>query len=94
MSADAPQNIMTVAPEEKITLKVKLIDGSEVFFKLKKSTQLRKLMDAYCDRVGVAINSVDFFYGVFRISANHTPDQLNIKDGDEIHAVTKQQGGC
>lgn len=28
-------------------------DGEEVFFKIKKSTQFKKLMDAYCTRISV-----------------------------------------
>ena len=38
---------------EYINLKVKSQDGEEVFFKIKKQTQFRKLMDAYCQRQGV-----------------------------------------
>ncbi|KAF3943126.1 hypothetical protein CMV_030279 [Castanea mollissima] len=33
-----------------INLKVKGQDGNEVFFRIKRSTQLKKLMNAYCDR--------------------------------------------
>lgn len=80
--------------EQHLNLKVKGTDGNEVFFKIKKSTQLRKLMDAYCNRLGVALNSVRFLYDGDRIQANHTPDQLNMEDGDEIDAMVEQQGGC
>ena len=51
-------------------------------------------MDAYCNRLGVALNSVRFLYDGDRIQANHTPDQLNMEDGDEIDAMVEQQGGC
>ncbi len=40
-----------------INLKVKGQDGNEVFFRIKRSTQLRKLMSAYCDRQSVELNS-------------------------------------
>jgi small ubiquitin-related modifier len=40
------------APEQ-LNLKVKSQDGEEVFFKIKSSTQLKKLMDAYCQRQSV-----------------------------------------
>ncbi len=36
--------------EVHITLKVKSQDGNEIFFKIKRSTNLKKLMDAYCAR--------------------------------------------
>ena len=36
------------AGTEQLNIKVKAQDGTEIFFKIKKSTQLKKLMDAYC----------------------------------------------
>jgi hypothetical protein len=38
---------------EQLNLKVKSQDGEEVFFKIKSTTQLKKLMDAYCQRQSV-----------------------------------------
>ena len=38
---------------EQLNLKVKSQDGEEVFFKIKNTTQLKKLMDAYCQRQSV-----------------------------------------
>ena len=35
---------------EQLNIKVKAQDGTEIFFKIKKSTQLKKLMEAYCQR--------------------------------------------
>ena len=35
---------------QHINIKVKAQDGTEIFFKIKRSTQLKKLMDAYCTR--------------------------------------------
>lgn len=40
-------------PTEQLNLKVKSQDGEEVFFKIKSTTQLKKLMDAYCQRQSV-----------------------------------------
>jgi small ubiquitin-related modifier len=41
------------ATTEQLNLKVKSQDGEEVFFKIKSTTQLKKLMDAYCQRQSV-----------------------------------------
>lgn len=41
------------AVPEQLNLKVKSQDGEEVFFKIKNTTQLKKLMDAYCQRQSV-----------------------------------------
>ncbi|KAL6136958.1 hypothetical protein ACLB2K_062253 [Fragaria x ananassa] len=45
-----------------INLKVKGQDGNEVFFRIKRSTQLKKLMNAYCDRQSVELNSIAFLF--------------------------------
>lgn len=42
---------------EQLNLKVKSQDGEEVFFKIKTTTQLKKLMDAYCQRQSVIFPS-------------------------------------
>lgn len=39
-----------------------LKDGNEVFFRIKRSTALRKLMSAYCDRQSVDMNSIAFLF--------------------------------
>jgi hypothetical protein len=44
-----------VVPAEQLNLKVKSQDGEEVFFKIKSTTQLKKLMDAYCQRQSVIL---------------------------------------
>ena len=41
---------------QHINIKVKAQDGTEIFFKIKRSTQLKKLMDAYCQRQGLSGN--------------------------------------
>jgi hypothetical protein len=39
-----------------------LQDGQEVFFKIKKTTQLKKLMEAYCERNSLDMKSVRFLF--------------------------------
>ncbi|KAG6785209.1 hypothetical protein POTOM_010936 [Populus tomentosa] len=50
-------------------------DGNEVFFRIKRSTQLKKLMNAYCDRQSVAINSIAFLFDGRRLRREQTPDE-------------------
>lgn len=76
-----------------INLKVKGQDGNEVFFRIKRSTQLRKLMSAYCDRQSVDINSIAFLFDGRRLRGEQTPDELEMEDGDEIDAMLHQTGG-
>lgn len=70
-----------------------LQDGNEVFFRIKRSTQLKKLMNAYCDRQSVDFNSIAFLFDGRRLRAEQTPDELEMEDGDEIDAMLHQTGG-
>ncbi|KAK9733924.1 hypothetical protein RND81_04G101400 [Saponaria officinalis] len=76
-----------------INLKVKGQDGNEVFFRIKRSTALKKLMNAYCDRQSVDPNSIAFLFDGRRLRADQTPDELEMEDGDEIDAMLHQTGG-
>ncbi|RAL41859.1 unnamed protein product [Cuscuta campestris] len=76
-----------------INLKVKGQDGNEVFFRIKRSTQLKKLMNAYCDRQSVDMNAIAFLFDGRRLRQEQTPDELEMEDGDEIDAMLHQTGG-
>ncbi|KAF3669610.1 Small ubiquitin-related modifier 1 [Capsicum annuum] len=78
---------------DHINLKVKSQDGNEVFFRIKRSTQLKKLMKAYCDRLSVNFNAIAFLFDDRRLKAEQTPDELEMEDGDEIDAMLHQTGG-
>ncbi|KAL1936432.1 hypothetical protein VTP01DRAFT_566 [Rhizomucor pusillus] len=78
---------------EHINLKVVGSDHNEVFFKIKRSTPLKKLMDAYCERQGKAPGSVRFLYDGNRVAATDTPAQLDMDDGDSIDVMVEQIGG-
>lgn len=83
------------APAEHLNLKVKsqvphlsyLQDGEEVFFKIKSTTQLKKLMDAYCQRQGLAANNVRFLFDGERLHEGQTPKELSMENGDEIDVL-------
>ncbi|CAI9784125.1 unnamed protein product [Fraxinus pennsylvanica] len=77
-----------------INLKVKGQDGNEVLFRIKRSTQLKKLMNAYCERQSVDFNSIAFLFDGRRLRAEQTPDELEMEDGDEIDAMLHQTGGA
>lgn len=69
MSKDEAAKSAPAPSAEHLNLKVKsqvrnqlIQDGEEVFFKIKSTTQLKKLMDAYCQRQGLAANNVRFLF--------------------------------
>merc|ERR1712046_68976 len=78
---------------DQINIKVKGPDGAEVFFKIKRKTQMKKLMDAYCYRSGQDPKSIHFLFEGERIQPTQTPDELDMDDGDVIDAMLMQVGG-
>lgn len=58
-------------------LNIKVTDNNnEVFFKIKRSTKLEKLMNAFCDRQGKAFNTVRFVFEGQRVQPTDTPDAV------------------
>ncbi|KAG8231720.1 hypothetical protein J437_LFUL013183 [Ladona fulva] len=78
---------------EHINLKVLGQDGSVIQFKIKTRTPLRKLMRAYCLRVGLAKEIARFRFDGQPISEADTPSRLEMEDGDTIEVYTQQTGG-
>merc|ERR1711977_93499 len=76
-----------------IQLKVKDQQGSEVQFKIKKSTPLRKLMDAYCSRLGLQASQVRFMVDGERIGPDDSAEKLGLEDEDLIDVAMEQTGG-
>lgn len=69
------------APPAVEHLNIKVTDNNnEVFFKIKRSTKLDKLMTAFCERQGKAMNSVRFLFEGQRVQPTDTPDTVSVGD--------------
>ncbi|AEO54187.1 hypothetical protein MYCTH_2296465 [Thermothelomyces thermophilus ATCC 42464] len=89
-----PPNPETVpAPSEHLNIKV-TDNNNEVFFKIKRTTKLEKLMTAFCERQGKAPASVRFLFEGQRVQPTDTPDTLEMQDGDTLEVHQEQVGGC
>jgi hypothetical protein len=77
----------------QVSLKVVNAEGNEVYFKIKRSTPLRKLMDAYCKKTGQDRRAVRFLYDGKVLDEAKTPDELEMDDDDVIDAMVEQVGG-
>jgi len=64
------------APSEHLNIKV-TDNNNEVFFKIKRTTALKKLMDAFCERQGKAPNSIRFLFDGGRVQATDSPDSVS-----------------
>lgn len=65
----------------------------DVFFKLKRTTRLRKLMDFYCRHQGVERSAVRFDIAGSRVRVTDTPRSLDLDTGDVLDAHIEQVGG-
>lgn len=85
--AEAPQ-----PPSEHLNIKV--TDGNnEVFFKIKRSTALLKLMNAFCERQGKQMSTVRFLFDGARVQPTDSPETLEMEDGDALEVHQEQIGG-
>jgi len=76
----------------RIDVKIATQDGNEHFFRYKFSTPLQNLMSAFCNRNGVALNSVRFLFDGNRVNPNQTPEDLEMLNGDTIDVMLQQMG--
>jgi hypothetical protein len=59
-------------------LNIKVTDGNnEVFFKIKRSTKLGKLMKAFCERQGKDPSTVRFLVDGVKVGPEDTPDTVS-----------------
>ena len=66
------------APQQSEHLNIKVTDNNnEVFFKIKRTTQLKKLMDAFCDRQGKSFTSVRFLFDGTRVNPTDNPEMVS-----------------
>lgn len=76
-----------------ITLKVRDQAGEVMFFKVKKSTEMRKIFDAYAQRLGVNARNLKFTLDGERLKDTDTPKMLELTDEDQIDVFLDQVGG-
>jgi len=60
---------------------------------IKRSTPLKKLMEAYCKRQGLSQASVRFVFDGNRVQGTETADSLEMDDQDVIDVLVEQTGG-
>jgi len=89
----APRNPSVSADSDVLTIKVKAPDGTEVTFRVKPTTQLGKVMDAFVQRVQRTRDAVKFLFEGDRVQATDTPKSLGVEEGDQIDAFWQQNGG-
>jgi hypothetical protein len=75
--SDNEQNGAGEAPAGGDHLNIKVTDGNnEVFFKIKRTTKLDKLMKAFCDRQGKDPSTVRFLFDGDKVLEGDTPEKV------------------
>ena len=93
-SSNTNNEIIHLKVRSQVIFRTHLQDDDEVFFKIKRTTQLKKLMDKYCERQGITnVNNVRFLFDGERLIDTNTPEELQMQNGDEIDVVIEQVGG-
>ncbi|KAL7378130.1 hypothetical protein ABVT39_008937 [Epinephelus coioides] len=93
MADEKPKETVKTESNEHINLKVVGQDRSVIQFKIKRHTQLSKLMKAYCERQGLEMRHIRFMFDGQPINEKDTPSQLEMEDDDAIDVFQQQTGG-
>ncbi|MET8583592.1 ubiquitin-like protein [Streptomyces collinus] len=75
-----------------IQISVRSEDGHEVHFRVRSTTQMQKVMRAYCERVGSSLDAVRFLFDGERVRGHQTVGVLALVSGDTIDAMVEQVG--
>ncbi|BDA40923.1 probable small ubiquitin-related modifier 3 [Coccomyxa sp. Obi] len=78
---------------EHVNIKVVAQDGNIIQFKIKRKAQLRKLMTAYVERLGLQEGSVIFLHEGTRVQREQTPNDLDMEDEAQLEVMMAQEGG-
>ncbi|XAR58692.1 hypothetical protein NMG60_11014184 [Bertholletia excelsa] len=75
-----------------VTLRLQRQDEGDKFFRIRRDLPLRRLMLAYCERLGLHIDAVRFCFDGKRVKDSQTANDLEMKDGDVIDAFSDMLG--
>ena len=79
--------------EGSLNIRIRDQTGEETFFKVKKTTKLDKVFNAYSTRKGVAATSLRFLFDGSRVRGDQTPAGIGMEEGDMLDCM-REQGGC
>ena len=93
MAAPAPAPAPAAAPApEKLNLRI-CSQGHEVYFTARKDRNFRKMFAKFAELCKLSDNALRFLFDGQRINPDHTPESLDMEDGDTIDAFIEMQGG-
>jgi len=94
MADEASEDKKPSKDENSLNIRIRDQTGEETFFKVKKTTKLDKVFNAYSQRKGVNSNSLRFLFDGQRVRGDQTPADIDMDDGDQLDCMLEQQGGA
>ena len=85
------------APGESFEVTIQEQTGNQVTFRIKSTTKLSKMLDAFADKKGVGKGLAcpfRFHHDGQRINPELTAADYSMEPGDTIDASMQQEGGC
>ncbi|XP_027182264.1 putative small ubiquitin-related modifier 8 [Coffea eugenioides] len=79
--------------ESTVAIKVTSQDGKETFFRIRRESQMKKLLIAYCQKFFLNYQATRFFYEGDYFNHNKTPNELGMEDDALIECLVEQLGG-
>ncbi|XP_024022955.1 small ubiquitin-related modifier 1-like [Morus notabilis] len=76
-----------------VKIHVKHQDKPSVFFKVRTSQRLFKVLSLYCERHNLDYKTMRFVFDGARVLPTHTPSSLHMRDGDQIDVLGNADGG-
>ena len=73
--------------ENSLNIRIRDQTGEETFFKVKKTTKLDKVFNAYSQRKGVNATSLRFLFDGQRVRGDQTPGGIGMEDGDRLDVM-------
>lgn len=93
--AEENRKKQNIAHDDPSTIFFKIVGqkGEERHYRLKRTTKLGKVFDAFCDQQRLVRDSIDFLYHGNRLRPSLAPIDLDMEDGDQIEAMNRVGGG-
>jgi len=88
----ATNDIITVSNSNCISITLKEVTGHHMIFKIKQTTKLEIVMNAYAKRRSIDVRTVRFVLDGIRLSSNDTSLTHEILDGDVIDVIPERVG--
>ncbi|CAI0374145.1 unnamed protein product [Linum tenue] len=84
--------IIDLEGPKKICVFVKNFNGKTHTYNINQAAPLEKLLQAFCDSIGLPVDAVRFIFGGRQLERDYTLQQQNVEHHCTVHAVLRLLG--